>query len=445
MAKKLLRHFSLSGYEDDVLPNSVDKLFNLRSLGIEANILCGIGRLVNLHTLPDIHFSRCGSFFNIRELRNMNEIRKLVMYGLCDVIIGDANEAHLHCKKNLEILELYSTDTTVCGVQLLESLRPHHQSLKILKLRNFNCEIYPSWLGSSSFTMLTEILLHNCQSRHLPTLGELPSLNSLKIRRMEDVQCIGHEFCSLDPRVKGFQSLKKLSFHDMNQLWEWTGVEDGEFPRLETLWIWSAFELRSLPLVPFLSLSSLLLYGCTSLLTFPASPALRELSISTCATLNELPGLPSLRSLDLFNCPNLATVGHFPSLSAMHLHAPLKEEILHRLVNSHLSLERLSVWSDTLTSINLEPQSLPSLTELEVACPNLNYCGGLVSLTSLKTLNIGGSPQLHVPGSLRTQLERLRMPLSMEWVTKSPYPKITHPILSIPKTVGYLMHPMGKQ
>jgi hypothetical protein len=26
---KLLRHFSLSGYEDDVLPNSVDKLFNL--------------------------------------------------------------------------------------------------------------------------------------------------------------------------------------------------------------------------------------------------------------------------------------------------------------------------------------------------------------------------------------------------------------------------------
>jgi len=369
------------------------------------------------------------------------------MYGLCDVIIGDANEAHLHCKKNLEILELYSTDTTVCGVQLLESLRPHHQSLKILKLRNFNCEIYPSWLGSSSFTMLTEILLHNCRSRHLPTLGELPSLNTLDIREMEDVQCIGQEFCSSldDPRVKGFQSLKELSFHDMYQLSEWIGVEGGEFPRLETLWIWSAFELRSLPLVPFLSLSSLLLYDCRTLLTFPASPALRELSISTCATLNELPGLPSLRSLVLFDCPSLATVGHFPSLSVLELHAPFKEETFYRLVNSHLSLQRLWVWSHTLTSINLEPQSLPSLIELEISCPNLNYCGGLVSLTSLKTLNIGRSPQLHVPGSLRTQLERLLMPLSTEWVTQSPYPKITHPILSIPKAVGYLMHPMGKQ
>jgi hypothetical protein len=120
-------------------------------LGIEANILCGIGRLVNLHTLPDIHFSRCGSFFNIRELRSMNEIRKLVMYGLCDVIIDDANEAHLHCKENIEILELnfckleqYSIDSTVCAVQLLENLRPHHQSLKVLRLQNFNCEIYPS-------------------------------------------------------------------------------------------------------------------------------------------------------------------------------------------------------------------------------------------------------------------------------------------------------------
>ncbi|TVU29405.1 hypothetical protein EJB05_20969 [Eragrostis curvula] len=401
---KLLRHVSLARYEDSSLPNSVFQLFNLCTMDIEALMLHGIGRLVNLHTLPRLHLSKCGCFFNITELRNMNKIKKLCMSGLCNVSIRDANEAHLESKRNLEVLELdfnasKSCDhkegadgnpatVTVSGVQLLESLQPHYQSLKVLRLKNFNFDKYPSWLGRTSFTQLTELLLQGCQSDHCPTLGELPSLKYLKISGIEQVKRIGREFCSLDPGVKGFPLLARLSIEDMYGLQEWSGVEVGDFLRLETLLFWCAFELRSLPLASFSSLRELALYNCTSLATFQSSATLQELRISTCASLNELPALPSLQSLELFDCPSLTTLAHFPSLTILSLHAPFKEEILYRLVNSNLSIEYLSVWSDILMSIHLDPQKLLSLKELVLCGRNLQYCDELGSLSSLKKLNI---------------------------------------------------------
>ncbi|KAJ1266240.1 hypothetical protein BS78_08G136300 [Paspalum vaginatum] len=421
---KLLRHFTLVGYEDAEVPNSALQLFNLRTLDIEAHVLHGIGRLVNLHALPKIHLCKCGGcFLNIMEMRNLNKIRMLFVGGLCNVSIKDANEAHLHHKKNLEVLHLdfiakkscqhmersdgTQAADTVSGVQLLESLRPHHQSLKVLRLENFSFDRYPSWLGSTSFCKLTELVLHNCQSQHCPTLGELPSLKSLKICGMDHVEHIGREFCSLDERViGGFPSLALLSLYDMYQLQEWSEVKDGDFPCLETLWIWSAFKLWSFPVVP--SLNCLNLYDCRSLLTFPASVTLRELSISTCASLNELPVLPSLKVLILFKCPSLVVKhGHFTSLTKLDLHAPFKEETLYGLVNSNLSIECLAVWSDTLLSIHLDPQNLPSLTELMLRGSNLQCCDELGSLSSLKKLNVCGAPQLHLPDSLRNQLEEL--------------------------------------
>jgi hypothetical protein len=73
-----------------------------------------------------------------------------------------------------------------------------------------------------------------------------------------------------------------------------------------------------------------------------------------------------------------------------------------------MTLEDLTIWSDTIKSFALEPLGLPSLRKLELRCPNLHYCGALTSLSSLKILNITGSPQLHIPhSSLQSQLEEL--------------------------------------
>lgn len=105
---KLLRHLEFLGHSNAVelvISNSVSKLFNLQTLDFIAYSLHGIGRLVNLQALPVIHLCNCGCFFNIRELRNMNKIRKLRIDGLCNVSsIIDANEALLHCKKDLQEL-----------------------------------------------------------------------------------------------------------------------------------------------------------------------------------------------------------------------------------------------------------------------------------------------------------------------------------------------------
>ncbi|KAG8089851.1 hypothetical protein GUJ93_ZPchr0011g27175 [Zizania palustris] len=218
------------------------------------------------------------------------------------------------------------------------------------------------------------------------------------------VEHIGREFSSHDQR---FSSLVSLCFEDMCRLSEWSEVGDGEFPRLETLDINNAIALRSLPSVPFLSLRDFSLHYCTNLVAFPSSATLQKLYICDCERLKELPALPSLWSLELFNCPSLVTFGHFPLLTVLHLSDQFEDEILTRFVNSHQMLEELSVSSDTLISICLEPQSLPSLRKLELRCPNLQYCHALANLTSLKILDTYGSPQLLVPDSLRRSLEQL--------------------------------------
>lgn len=428
---KLLRHFRLLRSCNEVklvISDSMSQQFNLQTLNCEGYSLHGIGRLANLQNLPNIHLWKCGCY--LRELRNMNKIRRLHICGLRNVSsIQDVNEAHLHSKKDLEILELdfkrggfcevhkEEADVnqaigTVSGGSILESLRPHHQSLKVLRMKNLNEANYPSWLGSASFSKLTKLQLENCQSQHLPTLGELPFLKSIDIRQMEYVENIGREFCSLDPSVKGFRSLAHLAFQDMNRFSEWSEVHDGEFSCLETLLIWSASELRSLPSVPFSCLRSFKLYDCKKLVTFPASATLQILSISSCEKLKELPALPSLRSLKLSGCESLVAVGHFPSLTVLHMSTKFEEEVLHKLMNLHLMLEELLISSYTLKTINLEPHSLPLLRELELECPNLQNCDALASLSSLICVN-RCSPQLRVPNSLQSQLEKLYSPGSL--------------------------------
>lgn len=430
---KLLRHFRLLRSCNEVklvISDSMSQQFNLQTLNCEGYSLHGIGRLANLQDLPNIHLWKCGCY--LWELRNMNKIRKLHICGLRNVSsIQDVNEAHLHSKKDLEILELdfkrggfcevhkeeadvNQAISTVSGGSILESLRPHHQSLKVLRMKNLNEADYPSWLGSASFSKLTKLQLENCQSQHLPTLGELPSLKSIDIRQMEYVENIGREFCSLDPSVKGFRSLAHLRFQDMNRFSEWSEVRDGEFSCLETLLIWSASELSSLPSVPFSCLRSFKLYDCKKLVTFPASANLQILSISSCEKLQELPALPSLRSLKLSGCESLVAVGHFPSLTVLHMSTKFEEEVLHKLMNVHLMLEELLISSYTLKTINLEPHSLPLLRELELECPNLQNCDALASLSSLKILCVNRcSPQLRVPNSLQSQLEKLYSPGSL--------------------------------
>lgn len=223
--------------------------------------------------------------------------------------------------------------------------------------------MFPCWLGEASFVNLTEIELNNCYIEHLPTLGSLPFLVSLRFYGMWRLDRTGREFCSHDPDVNGFPSLTQLTFTEMPKWSEWSGVGDGDFPRLHTLKICSARRLRSLP--PLMYLKTLELHDCS------------------CITIH---ALPKLRILHIWG-------GH----SSDDL-----------LLNPLPSLECLRIIRYHTTCIPLEPRHLPSLRKLHLSCNDLQYCDGLGGLTSLVELKLWGCPKLPVHSLLpRLQLQTL--------------------------------------
>uniref|UniRef100_A0A0E0MFK8 NB-ARC domain-containing protein n=1 Tax=Oryza punctata TaxID=4537 RepID=A0A0E0MFK8_ORYPU len=344
-----------------------DSVDYLRELECAPN---GIGKLINLHTLRDIHIRRCACSFNLGELRNLNKLRELRIRGLGNLShIEDANEVQLVSKKHLHLLELNFSDEKECQKEqcqqllqqyetvsheqleldftfeegfktfryqtvlqleyvavsqneILESLRPH-EGLRNLIIEDYDCQSYPNWFGNASFSKLTEIVISArrkwVRQQCVPTLGELPSLKSLKISSMYYLEHIGQEFCSHAPGIKGFPSLTSLEFSYIPWWTEWSGVDYGDFPFLETLSLRTVYKLRSLPLERFPSLGTLALYECDGIDTIPAGGTIKKLCIVGCYGLKALPTQPSLLKLELKHCPRLSAVGAMPELDTLEI------------------------------------------------------------------------------------------------------------------------------
>lgn len=427
----------------------------------------GIDLLINLCTLPNIFIRSCGCRFNLRELRNLNKLKELHISGLGDLShIEDANEVQLMSKTHLQLLALdFSCDEWECREEkcrsmlqqnikvsherleldftyeemwhekfhqfqnmltpegftsphkdLLESLRPH-TGLRKLIIENYDCQSYPSWLGNASFSVFTEIELSGsgCERQHVPTLGELPLLKSLKIGSMSFVEHIGREFCSYVSGIKAYPSLTSLEMFLMPRCSEWSGVEDGDFACLKTLSVKWCFKLSYLPLERFPSLETVTLHDCDGINTIPAGRTFKKLCIEECRGLNTVPTQPSLLVLELKNCPKLSTVGFMPGLNTLEIMkcpnlntvdsmpelkylracGELEYGMLASLLDDAPLLEFLYINSHTLTSIPLDRKRLPSLSRIELCfCDRLEYCEGLTGFTSLKSLVIRQCPLL---------------------------------------------------
>lgn len=473
---KLLRHLSFGVLRDapSAIPIYISMLYfyNLQSLDLSLYnshklVLCGIRHLINLHTLlPEMRLSRCGCSCNIRDLRNISKIRKLRICGLGNIShIEDAYQAQMQNKIHLQSLDLgfsvgiqhcqcvlQPESVTISHDRLLESLKPHC-NLQELSLWDYESQNYPSWLGNGSFDKLTRIVLCRCGSQYLPTLAGLPSLKHLKICDMGCVERIGQEFYNHPTTHKGFPSLRNLEFVDMFNWSEWSRPDDGNLQCLQTLSIFSAPKLSSIPYISTLrelyiegcpglrelpALPSLFLLSledcsnlsavgdllllatlrvrmCSNLIAVGALPSLTTLKIRDCSNLSAVTSLPSLTTFELRSCPNLSglstfplltslkiedcpnlnTFGSLPSLSTLEIVNPVKDEILHRLLNYHPLLECLKITYQTVTCISIVPQSLPKLRTLHLGdCPNLQNCDGLADLSSLQELEVWGCPKL---------------------------------------------------
>ncbi|XP_052136866.1 putative disease resistance RPP13-like protein 1 [Oryza glaberrima] len=344
-----------------------DRVDYLKELECAPN---GIGNLINLHTLRDIRIRRCGCRFNLSELKNLNKLRELRIRGLGNLShTEDANEVQLVSKKHLHLLELNFSDekecqkeqcqqllqqyekvsheqleldftfeegfkkfryqsvqqleyVTVSHNEILESLRPHEGLINLI-IEDYDCQSYPNWLGNASFSRLTVLVISArrkwVRQQRVPTLGELPALKSLKISSMYYLEHIGREFCSHAPGIKGFPSLTSLEFSYIPWWNEWTGVDYGDFPFMETLSLRTVYKLRALPLDRFPSLGTLTLDECDGIDTIPAGGTIKKLCIGGCYGLYTLPTQSSLLKLQLKDCPRLSVVSSMPELDTLEI------------------------------------------------------------------------------------------------------------------------------
>ncbi|XP_052113207.1 putative disease resistance RPP13-like protein 1 isoform X3 [Arachis duranensis] len=428
-----LHHLDIGGTDLEEMPKKMSKLKDLQFLSFyiagkhEENGIGELGELAHLH----------GSFC-IEKLENVKNS-------------GEASNARMDEKIHLNALYLRWScssfeESEVCDSHtekdVLEKLRPH-KDLKELFIWDYRGTMFPDWVGQSWYHNMTELELSGCRNCWvLPSLGQLPSLMTLKISECDMVKMIGGTFNKGDAthhhQQTPFPSLKYLSFYYMSCWEEWESYEcdedDAPFPQLEHLLIANCPKLRGV-LPSFLpALKELVISGCEELgCDLPRAPIIRQLEIygKQEARMRDLPlSLQNLRiegnqlveslfeamthtqptSLSYLRILNCSSVVSFPGNA---LPPWLKDLRIYDCKNvefpmqhqQHESLTYLTIKNscDSLTSFALSAfpklyylriQELENLTSLEVS-----------QSQSLQDLSISGCPKLEniirLPACLR--------------------------------------------
>ncbi|KAJ9692913.1 hypothetical protein PVL29_011835 [Vitis rotundifolia] len=219
------------------LPEGIRSLINLRHLQIRADSCMlrdlpkGVGRLTSLRTLSFfiVGDENGSDVCKIEEIRNLKELRELEITGLSKVEdAGEAEKAELKNKEQLYGLTLNFLpwrSQPVGMKEVAEALQPH-PNLKSLRIESYQVEEWPRWMMEPSLLQLTQLFLSDCdRCQCLPPLGDLPLLESLKIKWMEQVKYVGGEFLGSSSKI-AFPRLKHLSFEDILEWENWEVKEE---------------------------------------------------------------------------------------------------------------------------------------------------------------------------------------------------------------------------
>ncbi|KAL2514496.1 putative disease resistance RPP13-like protein 1 [Forsythia ovata] len=423
------------------LPAHMDKLINLRHLNIVdtsqlREMSEGIARLTSLQTLSKLIVSKT-SGLKINDLRDFSLLKgEISIEELQHVVnVQEATDARLTNKPSLNKIRLIWSSTfddsrnEVLELDVLDALKPH-KNLSSLEIKFYSGAKFPSWIGDSSFSMLTTISFNLCKKcSTLPTLGKLPLLKDLSFQGMDHVKVIGTEFYgNVCDGESLFPSLENLTFEDMSKWEEWHGLAPGaqcaiEIPKLHRFSIRRCPKLVSLPTFSF--------------------PFLRELSVENCneVVLNSMHNLASLTQLVLVKIPGLISVLEaFEQLPLKLEHFEIddcddlvtlwpSENIVRRLVNLKsvrvkrcpklLSMREIvvigSLGIESCASLELLPDNISSCRDLVISkCPSLKMMTTLEDCsTSLEHLTIGSWVNLN----LTNLMGSLHDYSSLTWLT----------------------------
>ncbi|KAK9232401.1 hypothetical protein WN943_022647 [Citrus x changshan-huyou] len=319
-----LRYLNLSRTLIEVLPESVNKLYNLQTLLLEdcnrLKKLCaslgnlinldhlnnsntdsleempiGIGKLTSLQTLCSFVVGK-DSGSGLRELKLLKHLLGTLNISKLENVkcIVDAEEAQLDGKKNLKVLLLRwtcSTDDsslreaeTEKGV--LTMLKPH-VNLEQICISGYGGTEFPTWLGDSAFLNLVTLKFEDCgMCTSLPSVGQLPSLKHLVVRRMSRVKRLGSEFYGNDCPIP-FPCLETLCFEDMREWEDWIPCGSSQgielFPNLREFRILRCPKLQGTLPERLPKLKMFVIQSCEELLVSVTSlPTLCRFKIGGC-------------------------------------------------------------------------------------------------------------------------------------------------------------------
>ncbi|RYR75086.1 hypothetical protein Ahy_A02g009780 isoform A [Arachis hypogaea] len=234
-----------------MLPNGMYNLVNLRHLDIRGTRLKempkGMGKLKQLHTLSyyivgkseDNGMEELGGLLNLHGILGIQKLENVVDG-------NEARSARIIDKKHIDelLLEWSAGDDMVSDAQnqrdILQNLQPH-TDLKVLRIKGYKVKTFPDWIGHSSYNNITSVSLESCKNCCvLPSLGQLPSLKSLSIKRFGELKSIGKEFYKNEGHqhslpITPFPSLEHLEFRNMPCWEEWHLPESKAFPWFKSL------------------------------------------------------------------------------------------------------------------------------------------------------------------------------------------------------------------
>ena len=219
------------------------------------------------------------------------------------------------------------------GTVVMEGLQPH-PNLKDLFIQGYGERRFPSWMLNdrlgSLLPNLINIQIRGCsRCQILPPFSQLPSLLSLDLYNMEEVEEM-EEGPSAALFFPSLQSLKINWMPKLKGLWrmESKAKQCPSFRHLSELYISRCSNLTSIQLSSSPSLFELEVNECSNFTSFelPSSPCLSQLVIQDCLNLTsvELHSSPCLSQLEISRCPCLTSlkVVSLPCLERLSLESP---------------------------------------------------------------------------------------------------------------------------
>ncbi|RWR84757.1 putative disease resistance RPP13-like protein 1 [Cinnamomum micranthum f. kanehirae] len=226
---------------------------------------------------------------------------------------NEATEVKLHEKIFLHSLSLHCEDKETLGDDemkkmegVFQGLRPPHSNLRDLKICNYAGSKFPTWLEDSAFSNLVKVELRGCKKCELlPGLGNLHSLEFLKIYAADAVKEVGSEFYGDGYDNVCFRNLEQLCFDSMLswEKWELTEGHGDVMPSLKKLKIVRCHKLKALPDLLPNKLEEVVIEQCEEIVWMARNPLLRLEDLRLSGNRrgifsNSLPDLPALKILD---------------------------------------------------------------------------------------------------------------------------------------------------